>query len=61
MLLLRSEDGKDNDWVRKGRKRKVDIYVYGERRIEEKRRREREREIEREWERWKERERKIDR
>ena len=43
MLLLRSEDGKENDRVRKGRKRKVDIYVYEERRIEEKRRRERER------------------
>ena len=56
MLLQRSEDGKDNDRVRKGRKRKVDIYIYGERRIEEKKE-----EREREWERWKERERKIDR
>ena len=54
MLLLRSEDGKDNDRVRKGRKRKVDIYIYGERRIEEKKE-ERERESERDGRRERER------
>ena len=56
MLLLRPEDEIDYDRVRKGRKRKVDIYVRLHI-LREKNRGKRERE----WERWKEREIKIDR